>query len=255
MSSNERAPGRYRVGSLDKGLAILRVIREVDGPMRNREIVARTGLPKATVSRLMNTLSARGYLRRIDRQGTYVLGEASTRAGRAMLGALRLERHGPLFADVFRQNGAAWLEACIGGDMVPVFRWSPRGGGALLTSSVAHDTAGTAMTSACLEFFSRGPADGPAMAPGLQGAIAAQLFATKWCFEWPESAGRLRACTGLHLEGVGVFVLAIELPQPDAPDAQRLDRLGRQLLGAASAITACGDLRQTNGDADGQAPA
>ncbi|MGE4238951.1 helix-turn-helix domain-containing protein [Ramlibacter sp.] len=114
---------RYKVTSLERGLAVLRAMRDADGPLRNHDVVSRTGLPKATVSRLMSTLSTLGYLRRTD-QGSYVLRDQSARPGRAMLEGLRLERHAPALKSVLSATGgAAYLEAQIGAARVAVFRW------------------------------------------------------------------------------------------------------------------------------------
>lgn len=125
MPARNEVSSGYSVNSLERGLAILRAVREADGPVHNAEIVLRTGLPKATVSRLMGTLTAIGYLRRVSSHGTYVLGEASSRLGRAMLAALRLERYLRHFSELLCEaNAFACLEARIAGGMVSVFRWS-----------------------------------------------------------------------------------------------------------------------------------
>ena len=117
---NMRTARTYKVNSLDRGLDVLRVIRSADGPIRNNDISTRTGLPKATVSRLVHTLTTMGYLRRID-QGSYVLGQASGRTGRAMLEALRLERYAPLFQGLVASPGAyACLGIMVAKKMVPV---------------------------------------------------------------------------------------------------------------------------------------
>lgn len=50
--------------SLERGLAILRCFKPGLGALGNAEIVERTGLPKATVSRLTKTLVNSGFLRR-----------------------------------------------------------------------------------------------------------------------------------------------------------------------------------------------
>lgn len=61
-------PNRHSVNrSLERGLAIIRCFRPGVGSLTNAEIVERTELPKATVSRLAKTLVEMGFLRR-DRQ-------------------------------------------------------------------------------------------------------------------------------------------------------------------------------------------
>lgn len=60
--------------TLERGLKILGSFRSTDeGPLSNREIGKRSGLPKATVSRLTYTLTKLGYLLHDARQG-YSLG-------------------------------------------------------------------------------------------------------------------------------------------------------------------------------------
>lgn len=60
--------------SLDRGLAILRAFRPGTGSLGNAEIAQRTGLPRATVSRLTRTLVDAGFLAFDVRSGDYRLG-------------------------------------------------------------------------------------------------------------------------------------------------------------------------------------
>lgn len=66
--------------SLERGLSILRCFRPGLGALGNADLVARTGLPKATVSRLTQTLVRSGFLRK----------EASTQAFRLSYSVLSL---------------------------------------------------------------------------------------------------------------------------------------------------------------------
>lgn len=61
------------VTALARGLALLRCFRTGDTLLGNREFVKRTGLPKATVNRLANTLVSLGYLRYDVALGKYGL--------------------------------------------------------------------------------------------------------------------------------------------------------------------------------------
>jgi hypothetical protein len=56
------AKDRKFVAALARGLDILRVFTPNDGLLGNQEIAQRSGLPKATVSRLTYTLRRLGYL-------------------------------------------------------------------------------------------------------------------------------------------------------------------------------------------------
>jgi hypothetical protein len=224
----------YKVNSLERGLAILRVVREGEGPVRNQDVVVHTRLPKATVSRLMHTLTAMGYLRRID-QGSYVLGEASARSGRAMLDGLRLQRYAADLQDLLAEPDAlVWLEARIAGRMVPVFRWS-RDGAVLLASGVLADADSPGvLTRVCFDscFHSLSTTADPS-----EAVILRQLSNENWCHRWDASMGRLFACTGVHHSSVGHFVLSARLPQPGEPSEARIALVGAPLLRAARAIS------------------
>ncbi|MEH3146576.1 MAG: IclR family transcriptional regulator [Methylobacterium frigidaeris] len=66
---------RQFVTALARGLQVLRAFRDAAETLGNREIAARTGLPKPTVSRLTHTLLALGYLVHDDGE-RYGLGPA-----------------------------------------------------------------------------------------------------------------------------------------------------------------------------------
>lgn len=76
------------VTSLRRGLDILRAFRAVEAPLSNKEISARTGLPKATVARLTYTLTRMGYLRQAGPLGQYHLGDKVATLGQALLRTL-----------------------------------------------------------------------------------------------------------------------------------------------------------------------
>lgn len=74
------------VTALARGLNVLRCFRQGDRFLGNQEIAARTGLPKATVSRLTSTLTVLGYLNHSKRFNQYSLGAAVLSLGYSMLG-------------------------------------------------------------------------------------------------------------------------------------------------------------------------
>jgi DNA-binding IclR family transcriptional regulator len=76
------------VTALARGLSVLRCFRQGDRFLGNQEIAERTGLPKATVSRLTNTLTILGYLNHSKRFNQYSLGTAVLSLGYSMLGNL-----------------------------------------------------------------------------------------------------------------------------------------------------------------------
>ena len=76
------------VTALVRGLDVLRSFRRDDGALGNQEIARRTGLPKATVSRLTYTLSRLGYLVHLPESANYRLGPGALALGFATLGSL-----------------------------------------------------------------------------------------------------------------------------------------------------------------------
>jgi len=79
---------RLFVTALARGLSVLRCFRQGDRFLGNQEIAERTGLPKATVSRLTYTLTNLGYLNHSKRFNQYSLGPAVLSLGHSMLGNL-----------------------------------------------------------------------------------------------------------------------------------------------------------------------
>jgi len=192
---------KYKVQSLERGLAILRELRAVNAPVRNQDLVRRTGLPKATVSRLLNTLGALGYVRRID-QGSYVLAHASARSGRAMLGSLELQRYRPFF---IAAPGPVYLAAMAGDSLVPVYRWSEPATGPLSAG------CGVRMPSRDAT-------------PGAVGNA------------WDADAGAWWAWLAFRLDGLGKLELAVHVAQDHPPTPAQLEDASCMLRTAVNAI-------------------
>jgi DNA-binding IclR family transcriptional regulator len=94
--------------ALVRGLDVLRAFKPADATLGNQEIIVRTGLPKATVSRLTFTLSELGYLTYNSVLGRYSLGPASVSLGYSALtsnAVVHIAR--PLMQDLADQTGAA----------------------------------------------------------------------------------------------------------------------------------------------------
>lgn len=123
------APDGGDVGatSLRRGLEILRTFRAVDGPLGNKEIAERTGLPKATVARLTYTLVRMDYLRKTGPAGQYHLGDKVSTLGHALLRSLPVRQIArPLMAEFAQRHempvglGAGdgtwmvYLDTCVG---------------------------------------------------------------------------------------------------------------------------------------------
>ena len=80
--------GGERLGSatsLIRGLDILRAFTAADASLGNSDLLERTGLPKATVSRLTAALVGQGYLDYDDRLGRYSVGAATVSLGYSAL--------------------------------------------------------------------------------------------------------------------------------------------------------------------------
>jgi DNA-binding IclR family transcriptional regulator len=80
------------VTALARGLEILRAFQPDKGPLGNSELSSITGIPKATISRLVYTLSELGYLTRDERLGKYELSPSILALGYPVLSNLKV-RH------------------------------------------------------------------------------------------------------------------------------------------------------------------
>ena len=94
--------------ALVRGLDVLRAFRPGDASLGNQDVIARTGLPKATVSRIMYTLSALGYLEYNEALGRYSLGPATISLGYTALSASAVVAAArPLMQALADRTGAA----------------------------------------------------------------------------------------------------------------------------------------------------
>ncbi|AOB25266.1 IclR family transcriptional regulator [Bordetella bronchiseptica] len=71
--------------TVERGLKVLRAFRSDRTPLSNAELVRRTGLPKATVSRLTSTLLQVGFLRQVPGRREFELAAGSLGIGHAYL--------------------------------------------------------------------------------------------------------------------------------------------------------------------------
>jgi len=83
---------RKFVVALARGLEVLRAFTPSEGLLGNQEIAARTGLAKATVSRLTYTLTTLGYLSHIDRLEKYQLAPGALAIGYSTLANMRIRQ-------------------------------------------------------------------------------------------------------------------------------------------------------------------
>ena len=80
-----RGPCRAGLLTVQRGMQVLRAFRSDRMPLSNAEIVRRTGLPKATVSRLTSTLMQLGFLRHVPEGREFELGSAALDMGHAYI--------------------------------------------------------------------------------------------------------------------------------------------------------------------------
>lgn len=85
MADESLTHGKDEVSALARGLAVLKVVADANQPLSNRELAEGTGIPKATVSRLVATLLSAGYLRQAPGSERYNLGAATLQLGSAYL--------------------------------------------------------------------------------------------------------------------------------------------------------------------------
>jgi DNA-binding IclR family transcriptional regulator len=111
---------RKFVVALARGLELLRAFRPGDTLLGNRDFVARTGLPKATVNRLAYTLTVLGYLRFDETLGKYALDAGVLSLGFGLLaGNDTLDLARPSMRTLAREVGAAVSLGCRDGlDMI-----------------------------------------------------------------------------------------------------------------------------------------
>ena len=100
---------RKFVTALARGLEILRCFRPGEGYLGNQQLVQRTGLPKATVSRLTHTLIKLGYLSYAEKLGKYHLGTGVLSLGYSLLSNMDVRQ----IARPFMQQLADYSQASV----------------------------------------------------------------------------------------------------------------------------------------------
>ncbi len=106
LAAEELSADRQFSTNLARGLDVLRAFTPADLMLGNRDIADRTGLPKATVSRLTYTLTLLGYLTRIERFQKYRLGSGVLSLGYPLLASLQVRQIArPYMEDIARHTG------------------------------------------------------------------------------------------------------------------------------------------------------
>ncbi|RDK11923.1 IclR family transcriptional regulator [Cupriavidus lacunae] len=102
--------GKEQVSALVRGLQLLECFRSSQRFLSMQDLVDRTGLPKATVSRLLHTLVAQGYLEHSSVQERYYLGTGLLCLGFSALGSMGLRQ----IARPFMRELAEQCSASVG---------------------------------------------------------------------------------------------------------------------------------------------
>ncbi|RFC68911.1 MULTISPECIES: IclR family transcriptional regulator [Mesorhizobium] len=110
----KRAEGHDNSGAgnsaatLTRGLEILRAFKAEDATLGNQDLIERTRLPKATISRLTATLVSLGYLHYDDDLGRYSIGPATVSLGYSALSSSAVVHMArPLMQELANETGAA----------------------------------------------------------------------------------------------------------------------------------------------------
>lgn len=121
------AADRRFAQSLARGLAVLGAFQPGDGPLGNQELASRTGLSKATISRLTFTLTELGYLERLAAVEKYRLGTSVIALGHVANACLPfLVAAAPVMQRLADEVGALVAIAVPDGDrMLMTHEWHP----------------------------------------------------------------------------------------------------------------------------------
>lgn len=120
MSSHEFATDpaeskdRNFVTALARGLDVLRCFRQNEASLTNTDFADRTGLPKATVSRLTHTLCELDYLIADQRTGTYRLGAGVLQLGFGVLTSMEIGDRAEEEMRALRDGPNSYITVAIG---------------------------------------------------------------------------------------------------------------------------------------------
>lgn len=111
----EERDGKDRnfVTALARGLEILRCFGDTSPTLSNSEIAERTGLPKATISRLTYTLCELGYLTADPRAGTYRLSAGVLHLGFSVLAAMDIGERAKQEMDALRDGPNSYITVAL----------------------------------------------------------------------------------------------------------------------------------------------
>ena len=174
------------VTAVARGFAILRCFKRGERALGNKEMAARTGLPRSTVARLTHTLTELGYLEYLPSQEKYALGISVLSFGQTYLTGLDLR-------DIARPQMQALAD-----DVKATVALAGNAGDDMMFLELAHGNPSFALRVAVGEHVPRGTsALGRAYSAGLapeaqQRSIAAFKRLVKKD-AWPEAERSIQA--------------------------------------------------------------
>lgn len=122
--SHHDTKDRNFVTALARGLDILRCFRDSDTELTNTDFAERTGLPKATISRLTHTLVVLGYLVIDHNKQTYRLGAGVLELGFSVLSGMDITQRADAEMMALRDGPNSYVTVAIaevhGNDVVYV---------------------------------------------------------------------------------------------------------------------------------------
>ena len=142
-----KEPNRYMVPALEKGLNMLLLFGQQRGELSFTQVCQRTGMPKASAYRTMQTLEQMRFLDRNTASGSYRLGISVLRLGFDYLSAMDIVQIGQPIIQRLRDTTSYSAHLCVldGRDVVYVARASAIGelpaGVSVGTRLPAHCTA------------------------------------------------------------------------------------------------------------------
>lgn len=174
---------------------MLRAFRDDDeGPLSNKDLASRTGLPKATVSRLTYTLTRLGFLAPATRGSGYILGSGVLAPAHTYLSKLDIRRVArPYMYKLARQPGVS-VSLCARHELLMTTIESVVADGKFPLAGIFGKRAPIVRTAV-----------GHAYLAGLDKAALAQLsrkFAEHYGAEWPALRKRInRDIRSIEREG------------------------------------------------------
>ncbi len=114
LDRDEEEKDRNFVTALARGLEILRCFRDNEVTLSNSDFSERTGLPKATISRLTHTLCALDYLVADSRVGTYRLSGGVLQLGYGVLSGMDIAERAEHEMSELRDGPNSYITVALG---------------------------------------------------------------------------------------------------------------------------------------------